>query len=176
MNPNTVPPETPYGVSAEEYGPCHRAHTLEIYKTCVEMADRISARRERANSFFLTINAVLLGLLAHGGLSDVARWVVPVFGVIFCLVWRQMIQSYRALNREKFTIIHAIERHLPLRPYHAEWAAIKGKEGRADSYVQFTSLEGKAPEALIFLHGILFVFFFVKFPLVAVWEYLSCLC
>ena len=165
--------ETLKGVSEEAYGDSHyRTHILDIYKMCVEMADRISARRERANAFFLTVNAILLGLLAHGGLSDSTKWIIPLFGVIFCLVWRQMIQSYRALNREKFTIIHAIERHLPLRPYHAEWEAIKGKERSPDSYVQFTSLERKAPGGLICLHGILF---FVPL-VVAAWEYLSCLC
>ncbi|MGW0103196.1 RipA family octameric membrane protein, partial [Nocardia sp. NPDC003354] len=29
-------------------------HTLEIYKLAVEMADRTSARRASANSYFLT--------------------------------------------------------------------------------------------------------------------------
>jgi len=33
---------------------------VELYKLAVEMADRISARRGVANSFFLTINTGLL--------------------------------------------------------------------------------------------------------------------
>ena len=34
---------------------------FEIYKIAVEMADRISARRGVANSFFLTINTTVSG-------------------------------------------------------------------------------------------------------------------
>ena len=84
------------GVSAEKYGSNHQAHTLEIYKICVEMADRISARRERMNSFFLTVNAVLLGGLAHGGLNNNIIWALPLFGVFFllCLVrTNQIVQN-----------------------------------------------------------------------------------
>jgi hypothetical protein len=45
---------------------------LELYKLCVEMADRVSARRATANAFFLTLNSALLaglGLVqpAEGG-------------------------------------------------------------------------------------------------------------
>lgn len=32
---------------------------LELYKTAVEMADRVSARRAGANSFFVTLNTAL---------------------------------------------------------------------------------------------------------------------
>jgi hypothetical protein len=40
-----------------------RTIVLEQYKLYVEMADRLSARRALANTFFLTVNtAVLIGL------------------------------------------------------------------------------------------------------------------
>jgi hypothetical protein len=35
---------------------------LELYKTAVEMADRTSARRAGANSFFLTLNTALAAI------------------------------------------------------------------------------------------------------------------
>ena len=36
---------------------------LELYKTAVEMADRTSARRAGANSFFLTLNTALAAVV-----------------------------------------------------------------------------------------------------------------
>jgi hypothetical protein len=35
------------------------AHLFEQYKLCVELADRISARRQTGNSSFLTVNTAL---------------------------------------------------------------------------------------------------------------------
>src|SRR2546426_1964670 len=38
---------------------------LEQYKLYVEMADRISARRQTANEFFLSVNTVIVALLGY---------------------------------------------------------------------------------------------------------------
>jgi hypothetical protein len=51
---------------------------VELYKLAVEMADRISARRGLANSFFLTANT---GVVAVLGSQDV-RWYPAAAGVI----------------------------------------------------------------------------------------------
>ena len=40
-------------------------HALEQYKLYVEMADRISARRQTANSFFLSVNTAIVALLGY---------------------------------------------------------------------------------------------------------------
>ena len=42
----------------------YKDHVLEQYKLYVEMADRISARRSTANTFFLTLNTLLVGALS----------------------------------------------------------------------------------------------------------------
>jgi hypothetical protein len=47
---------------------------LELYKTAVEMADRTSARRAGANSFFLTLNTALVAVV---GIVSSARKPVP---------------------------------------------------------------------------------------------------
>jgi hypothetical protein len=39
-----------------------RGHLLEQYKLYIEMADRISSRRQSANSFFLSLNTTLVAL------------------------------------------------------------------------------------------------------------------
>ena len=46
----------------------YREHVLEQYKLCVEMADKVSGRRDIANTFFLTLHGICLG--AAGVLID----------------------------------------------------------------------------------------------------------
>ncbi|MBM5818188.1 MAG: hypothetical protein FJ083_16945, partial [Cyanobacteria bacterium K_Offshore_surface_m2_239] len=46
--------------SQGEYGDCYRQHLFDQYKLAVEMADRVSARRMQANTFFLAVNTGLL--------------------------------------------------------------------------------------------------------------------
>lgn len=94
---------------------------FELYKLAVEMADRISARRGVANSFFLTVNTALITLL---GTLDV-RWYTAVAGIVLCATWWALLKSYRDLNRTKFEIILAMEARLPARVYGDEWARLR---------------------------------------------------
>lgn len=90
---------------------------LELYKLAVEMADRVSARRGIANSFFLTVNTGIVAVLA----SQQVRWYLPVAGIVFAAAWLVLLRSYRDLNSAKFKVILAIEERLPVRIYGDEW-------------------------------------------------------
>lgn len=57
--PHETPRDSLIGIPESAYGPEYKPHLLELYKLYVEMADHISDRREKANSFFLTINTAL---------------------------------------------------------------------------------------------------------------------
>jgi hypothetical protein len=70
---------------------------LELYKLAVEMADRVSARRAVANSFFLTVNTALAALLGSGSF----RWYVSVAGIVFAVTWWALLRSYKELNAAK---------------------------------------------------------------------------
>jgi hypothetical protein len=94
---------------------------FEIYKIAVEMADRISGRRGVANSFFLTINTAVLGILGTRATS----WYLAAAGIILCISWWALLKSYRELNRAKFEIILAMEERLPARLYADEWARLR---------------------------------------------------
>lgn len=94
---------------------------FELYKIAVEMADRISARRGLANSFYLTINTTVLGLLG----THVANWYLAIAGIVLCISWWALLKSYRELNRAKFEIILAMEDRLPARLYGDEWARLR---------------------------------------------------
>jgi hypothetical protein len=99
---------------------------FELYKLAVEMADRISARRGTANSFFLTVNTGLAALLGSAEL----RWYVALAGVAFATTWWALLKSYRDLNTAKFEIILAMEEQLPVRVYGDEWDRLKRERVR----------------------------------------------
>lgn len=145
------------GIGSSEYGPAYRDHSLEIYKVYLEMVDRISGRREKANSFFLAINAALITILAKDvfgirpDASNPLGLLVPVSAVVLCYLWYRIIRSYRDLNSAKFKVIHAIERQLPLRPYDAEWESVdRGKNKKL--YLPFTHIEIMVPWLFMILH------------------------
>ena len=94
---------------------------FELYKLAVEMADRISARRGIANSFFLTVNT---GVMAILGTRDV-RWYLAAAGIALCFAWWALLKSYRDLNQAKFEIILAMERRLPTRIFGEEWDRLR---------------------------------------------------
>jgi hypothetical protein len=94
---------------------------FDLYKLAVEMADRISARRGVANSFFLTANTGVVALL---GTQDV-RWYLAAAGIVFSVTWWALLKSYRDLNSAKFEIILAMEERLPVRVYGDEWDQLR---------------------------------------------------
>jgi len=94
---------------------------FDLYNLAVEMADRTSARRGVANSFFLTVNTGVLALLGTVN----ARWYPAAGGVVLCVTWWALLKSYRDLNRAKFAVILAMEEQLPARVYGDEWDRLR---------------------------------------------------
>jgi hypothetical protein len=110
------------------------ATVLELYKTAVEMADRTSARRAGANSFFLTLNtalAAVVGIVSsarkpppHGNLPTFDAYglvLTAIAGIVLSLTWRALLKYYRRLNAAKFDVINGLEKRLPAQPYTDEW-------------------------------------------------------
>lgn len=110
---------------------------LELYKTAVEMADRTTARRAGANSFFLTLNTVLVTVVGivsamrksppHGNLPSFDAFgvfVTAFAGVVLALVWWLLLRYYRRLNGAKFDVINKLEERLPAKPFTDEWTIL----------------------------------------------------
>ncbi len=150
---NQFPSERPYATNEKQ-----QAHLLDQYKLYVEMADRISARRQTANSYFLSINTALVGFVGYitSKESGDYYWLLPVAGVALSYLWYRLIRSYRDLNTAKFKVIHEIEKALPLSPYDAEWEAI-GRGEQPKLYKPFTHIETGVPWVFILLHVFVFV-------------------
>jgi len=148
--------------SPNDYGDAYQAHLLEQYKLFVESADRISQRRHSANSFFLTLNTALLALLgailSRNSASGAIWWFLPVVlaGMVLCYVWYSLVLSYKGLNTGKFALIHAIEKHLPIALFQAEWYQIgEGKDFK--KYKPFSEIETWIPWVFATLYIVLFV-------------------
>lgn len=150
-------------VPQAEYGPDWHTHLLEQYKLYVESAEKTSDRRHSMNNFFLTINTGALALIGYvytqsvpaPGLATIVTLVV-LAGVLSCLVWFILLQSYKGLNSGKFDVIHELEKHLPARIYAEEWVALG--EGRdRKKYWPFSHVEKQIPIALAWFYALVWV-------------------
>lgn len=113
----------------------YRSAILEQYKLYVEMADRISARRGAANTFFLTLNTAVFAAIGvfweHRPSAETAWLGFPLVALLVqCSNWFWILRSYRQLNSAKFAVVGHLEARLPALPYSdAEWAALaEGKD------------------------------------------------
>ena len=136
--------------SPESYGGNYYDHLLEQYKLCVDMADRISQRRQNANAFGLSVNTALLGIVGlvagrctPGQLIGMVA-AISLAGTLMSYGWYRLLRSYRDLNTVKFAVIHTIESRLPVAPYAAEWAAA-GEGKNPKLYKPFSHIELRIP-------------------------------
>lgn len=130
--------------------------TLEIYKLLVEMADRVSARRQAANSFYLSVNAAIVGTAAYLTAfhsSRVGALLVALAGFCVSALWVRNIESYKELNEGKFHVITEMEKSLPVQPFGDEWAYLHGG-GRKKRYRPFHSVEILVPWIFVALNAI----------------------
>ena len=146
----------------KEYGSSYKDHSVEIYKLYVDMADKISARRQSSNSFFLSINTAIIALISYVQINDTfsskfSHTIVSAAGVALCYLWFKIIISYRDLNSIKFNIIEEIENQLPLSPYTVEWTKINLGIGHK-LYLPFTEIEMFIPWIFLSIHLIIILF------------------
>jgi hypothetical protein len=134
----------PRGVPTSE---ADRKQTFELYKIMVASSEALVARRQGANSFFLTINGALLtaiGLIV--GQRGDQHWqaagllVLTLTGLTISQAWVSLIRSFRHLNAGKFAVINRLEQLFPAAVFLAEWKTVE--EGRGTMrYRTFTSRE-----------------------------------
>jgi hypothetical protein len=130
----------------------YRRHVFEQYKLFVEMADKVSGRRDIANTFFLTLNGLILSggaAIVDRGLVFKSKWMLafPYFILVLeVFFWWRLILSFKQLNGAKFQIVGELESRLPASPYgNAEWKHLlkEGKDRKV--YWPLTHIETKIP-------------------------------
>lgn len=150
MAPDKTQNEQKSDVVNHNYQGEHNIETTKIiieqYKLYIEMADKISERRQNANSFFLSLCTAFMGALGYllieknqNAYTNIL-WLPPLFGILVSYSWYRLIRSYKDLNSGKFMVIHQIEQKLPIKPYDAEWETI-GKGRNKKLYLPFTHIE-----------------------------------
>lgn len=130
----------------KNYETDHKDLLLEQYKMYVEMHDRISARRNQVNSFFISLLSGLLAILSiasNQGQSlkfPLVGLVVGFLGSILCVLWNFNIRSYRRLVERKIQVILEMEEFLPFYCYNKE-SFLRGQDLTGRTYLRPTSIE-----------------------------------
>ena len=144
-------------VFAEEAG---QSILFGQYRLFVDSSEKLVARRQTVNTFFLSINALLLSAtgfivkdVPQEGTAFAGVLTVGVAGILLCITWRTLVRSYGQLNTGKFAVIHALEQHLPAALFKAEWHVLD--EGRdKQKYTSFTKTEARIPIVFAVLYSL----------------------
>jgi carbon starvation protein CstA len=100
-----------------------------LYELYLGTAGKVSDRRATANSWMLSVNSALValyGYLQADSLSvnerQKAVWLlaIPAAGLIVCVAWRTLLESYRQLNRAKFEVLQKLEGLFEVQPFTRE--------------------------------------------------------
>ncbi len=130
----------------KNYETDHKNLLLDQYKMYVEMHDRISARRNQVNSFFISL---LSGLLAIFSIASnqgqmlkfpMVGLVVGFLGSILCILWNFNIRAYRRLVERKIQVILEMEEFLPFYCYNKE-SFLREQDLTGRTYLRPTSIE-----------------------------------
>jgi hypothetical protein len=151
-------------------------HLMEQYKMCVEMADRVSARRIQLNSFYISLLSTLLALLSLlierkliSGYQNYLLLLTSILGLTLCFTWFTNIESYRMLNSAKFCVINEIEKSLPFPCFTLEWKELTGdRTEKRKKYKRLTVVEQYVPIIFsipyfgLFLYSLVSLFGIIK--------------
>ncbi len=143
-----------------EWTPEETKAVVDVYKTLVDMADKVSQRLQTANGFFLSVNSALIGASAYLS-STVAPsqervLAIALVGILMSALWVRSISSFKDLNAGKFAVITEIERSLPIAPFTAEWEYLQRGTDRT-KYRQFHSIERWVPYIMLVVHAMQFL-------------------
>lgn len=145
--------------SIERYGESFDSHLFELFKLYVDSAEKNSDRRQKANSYLLSINTAFIAILGAFSIKDINSfpWYTSLslcaIGIAISILWHVILKTYKRLNSAKFKIINSIAEHLPISPYSAEWDILKSQNHKS-----LSNLEQVVP--FIFTGVYIFVFIF----------------
>jgi hypothetical protein len=118
---------------------------MDQYKLAVEIWDRVRARRQLANSFYVTINSAVIVALWGKESPAFGSGYVALAGMIITVLWFLTILNFRSLADSKFTVICTLEKYLPSAPFRAE--------PRAPRSFPFTWTERCIPVVFFFMYA-----------------------
>ena len=126
---------------------------IEIYKICIDMADKTSERRLISNGLIITLNTGLISLNSYLSLSGVGQtaWniVICTVCIIINIYWVFLISTYKKINEAKFATINRIEidNKFPFKPFKEEHDLLESSK-----YFHLSTIERLIPYTLILLN------------------------
>lgn len=137
-----------FSIDKMEYGENYETAVLEQWKTCVEMANSNSEKRNNSNNIFITINVAILAVISFS--IEYKSLLLSLAGLFICFLWIHTLNSYRKLSTTKYDIINEIEKQLPLAPLSYEWKKLNSN----NKYLRLTTIEKFIPILFIVLYTI----------------------
>ena len=126
----------------------HYTTILEQWKTCVEMADSNTEKRNSSNGLFITINLALFAVVTFAW--DHKSILLSLIGIVVCTLWLYSIRCYRQLSSVKYHIINEMEKKLPIKPFTDEWQELRNRH----NYLGLTKIEWVLPWTFIVLYSL----------------------
>ena len=140
----------------KDYGEGYDTAVLEQWKTCVEMANSNTEKRNNANNLFITINSALFAVITFAW--DYKSILLSIIGIVVCVLWLSSIRSYKQLSSVKYDIVNEIEKKLPLAPFTYEWEKLKLEH----NYVGLTRIENVLPWLFLVLYTVAIIYPILK--------------
>ena len=134
-------------------GDIYIPYLIDQYKLCVEMADRLSARRVLTNNSFITmmgagafIYSAAPQYFKEGNIAAYFQVGIALGCIVLAVMWYVTILTYRRVAQAKFKVIQEIEDLLPAKPFQMEWKYMReDNDGRAKEFLSLTWIEMLVP-------------------------------
>src|SRR3989344_3285253 len=146
----------------------YREQLLEQYKLFHATIERMSDRRQQANTYFITINTLFISFIGviskETGLLTSPLWlaVLSLVGILICRSWHKALVAYKHVNKAKFAVLHEIEEKFPMNLFKHEWEMM-GKGENKKEYATFTGVELHIPAMFGFVYLALLLVFIFQF-------------
>ena len=140
----------------------HKNELLDQYKMFQKTSEDLISRRQSVNSFYISVNSALVGLLGviMGLVEAPVKFYVVFFmcivGLILDISWSSILEAYGTLNAAKMKVINLIEEQLPVALYDVEWRIMSDKLNNK-KYVSFTDSEKRIPKIFALVYGVIMV-------------------
>lgn len=116
---------------------------IEQYKVYLGTSEEVLNRRQTVSNFYTTLNTSLLTIAATStgiifGIDSIKNnflvgcgiaMIISLIGILLCLNWVKLLDSYGNLNGAKIKVISQMEKKLYANIYDTEWKIMSEKLG-----------------------------------------------
>ena len=168
--------------------PVGKKLSFEEYELFYKSTEKVTDWRHAANRWNYSIClALLIAIVALGrwGLSDpkllavsiLAMIILASMAILFCSLWIEQIEDFKALNNEKFSVLNEMAEHvvfsadmndprMSYSPFEREWKQFNRKKEHKGTQIialESTKLEYWVPKAFRIIYACIIVFVTVIF-------------